>query len=233
MKSIGAVLDDSRGLGKGFDFLRLALALGVASYHIIQISTGTKEFHGPADVLVYGILIMFFGLSGFLIAGSAQRLTLKNFLINRGLRIFPALYATRLWPLSSVTRYRESGSTSATTPFIWMTSSFANGILSVMEKPGGCRAFCSGRLARQSPRRPVRSVDRANVRRLLPLRARRDVEGDPLAFLQRLEALSLDCGKMGKEILAAVLGRDEPEALGIVEPLHGTCCHCLDCPEKK
>ena len=39
----------------------------------------------------YGMLYVFFALSGFLIAGSAQRLSLGNFLINRGLRIFPAL----------------------------------------------------------------------------------------------------------------------------------------------
>lgn len=34
---------------------------------------------------------MFFGLSGFLVAGSAKRLDLKNFLLNRSSRIFPAL----------------------------------------------------------------------------------------------------------------------------------------------
>jgi peptidoglycan/LPS O-acetylase OafA/YrhL len=36
-------------------------------------------------------MLMFFALSGFLIAGSADRLNLRNFLINRGLRIVPAL----------------------------------------------------------------------------------------------------------------------------------------------
>ncbi|MGO7338439.1 hypothetical protein AB9E32_34680, partial [Rhizobium leguminosarum] len=39
----------------------------------------------------YSLVPMFFSLSGFLIAGSAQRLSLRNFLINRGLRIVPAL----------------------------------------------------------------------------------------------------------------------------------------------
>ena len=39
----------------------------------------------------YAILSMFFALSGFLIAGSARRLRLADFLVNRGLRIFPAL----------------------------------------------------------------------------------------------------------------------------------------------
>lgn len=36
-------------------------------------------------------LPMFFALSGFLIAGSAQRLTVSQFIINRSLRIYPAL----------------------------------------------------------------------------------------------------------------------------------------------
>jgi peptidoglycan/LPS O-acetylase OafA/YrhL len=40
---------------------------------------------------VESLLPMFFALSGFLITASAQRLALGNFLINRGLRIFPAL----------------------------------------------------------------------------------------------------------------------------------------------
>lgn len=39
----------------------------------------------------YAVLMMFFCLSGFLIAGSATRLRLRDFLINRGLRIIPAL----------------------------------------------------------------------------------------------------------------------------------------------
>ena len=39
----------------------------------------------------YAILFVFFALSGFLITASALRLGLSNFLINRSLRIFPAL----------------------------------------------------------------------------------------------------------------------------------------------
>jgi hypothetical protein len=30
---------------------------------------------------------------------------------------------------------------------------------------------------------------------------------------------------MGEQILAAIIRSDEPEALGVVEPLHGTCRH--------
>lgn len=97
MRTFGQVLEESSGLGRGFDFLRIALSLGVVTRHVISLaSTGNRQddtlFHFGIDWIVsYSILIMFFGLSGFLISGSAMRLSLKNFLINRGLRIFPAL----------------------------------------------------------------------------------------------------------------------------------------------
>jgi peptidoglycan/LPS O-acetylase OafA/YrhL len=91
MKSLGAVLDESRGLGQGFDFLRLALALAVASAHAIQIATGSNAMPLWLEGPINGILPMFFALSGFLITASALRLSLGNFLVNRGLRIFPAL----------------------------------------------------------------------------------------------------------------------------------------------
>lgn len=93
MNSIGKVLDDSKGLGQGFDFVRIALSLGVVGWHAFQLAQGEgyQGEPGLAWLLSYSVLIMFFGLSGFLIAASAMRLSLKNFLINRGLRIFPAL----------------------------------------------------------------------------------------------------------------------------------------------
>jgi len=72
----------------------------------------------------------------------------------------------------------------------------------------------------------------ANVRGLLAFGAGRDVETDSLAFLQGLEALALNCGKMREEILTAPVGGDEAEALGIVEPLDGTCCHVLNILKK-
>lgn len=98
MNSFGKVLDESKGLGRGFDFMRIALSLAVVTRHVISLS-GTPEssaapglnWAGLDWIVSYSILIMFFGLSGFLISGSAMRLNLKNFLINRGLRIFPAL----------------------------------------------------------------------------------------------------------------------------------------------
>lgn len=101
MKSFGIVLEESKGLGRGFDFMRIALSLAVVTRHVISLAGPAGAGANPGAetgfgsgldwIVSYSILIMFFGLSGFLISGSAMRLTLKNFLINRGLRIFPAL----------------------------------------------------------------------------------------------------------------------------------------------
>src|SRR5438876_1461536 len=59
-----------------------------------------------------------------------------------------------------------------------------------------------------------------------------DLELHALAFGQRLESLSLNRGVMYEAILAAVFGRDESKALGVVEPLHGTgdACHLSVAP---
>ena len=51
------------------------------------------------------------------------------------------------------------------------------------------------------------------------------VEADLLRFLQRLVSIHLDGAVVGEQILAAVIRRDESEALGVVEPLHCTCSH--------
>jgi peptidoglycan/LPS O-acetylase OafA/YrhL len=91
-RSIGRVLDESGGIGAGFDFLRVALAVCVVTWHqFAGIGGGAAPKDGFSGLFGASILPMFFGLSGFLIAGSALRLRLKDFLINRGLRIFPAL----------------------------------------------------------------------------------------------------------------------------------------------
>jgi peptidoglycan/LPS O-acetylase OafA/YrhL len=92
MTSIGAVLDRNRGLGPGFDFLRVALAISVVAWHTAPIALGRN----PLDFFVvwfpgYAVIVAFFALSGFLITGSAMRLRLRDFLINRSLRIVPAL----------------------------------------------------------------------------------------------------------------------------------------------
>ncbi len=64
-----------------------------------------------------------------------------------------------------------------------------------------------------------------NVRSLLAFRALRDFERYFLTFFQGLEAVHLDCGKVGEQILTTVVRSDKAEAFGIIEPLDGTCCH--------
>ena len=93
MVTIGEKLAARSGIGPGFDVLRLTLAVGIVAWHTDALLSGEGTLdHGwlvwfPG----YAILTMFFALSGFLIAGSAGRLSLGDFLINRGLRIVPAL----------------------------------------------------------------------------------------------------------------------------------------------
>jgi peptidoglycan/LPS O-acetylase OafA/YrhL len=92
-KTLGGALEETGGFGAGFDFLRVALAFGVLLWHERLIVGGADApLSAPDQLIGISILPMFFGLSGFLITGSALRLSLPNFLINRGLRIFPALF---------------------------------------------------------------------------------------------------------------------------------------------
>ena len=72
-----------------------------------------------------------------------------------------------------------------------------------------------------------RLIDRVDFRCLQSLGAGGDLEGNALAFLQRLEAGALDFGEMREEISAAIIRSHEAETLGIVEPLNSTCCHVL------
>jgi peptidoglycan/LPS O-acetylase OafA/YrhL len=91
--TIGSKLDETRGIGQGFDFLRIFLAMSVLGVHSVLIAQGEHhQFDSKPVALFYeAILPLFFALSGFLITGSAMRLRLKDFLINRGMRIVPAL----------------------------------------------------------------------------------------------------------------------------------------------
>src|SRR5229473_1495855 len=59
-----------------------------------------------------------------------------------------------------------------------------------------------------------------------------DVELDPLAFGERLEALCLNRGVVHEAVLLAVLRRDETETLRVVEPLHdpSDTCHLAGTP---
>jgi peptidoglycan/LPS O-acetylase OafA/YrhL len=87
--SIGQRLDQTKGFGPGFDFMRVFLAMGVLISHASNLLTwrGVE----PLWFFDFSILPMFFALSGFLVTASAMRLTLPNFLVHRGARILPAL----------------------------------------------------------------------------------------------------------------------------------------------
>jgi peptidoglycan/LPS O-acetylase OafA/YrhL len=91
--TVGAKLDETRGIGQGFDFLRVALAMLVVFNHSFLIVEGNYNTVDEYNLwAVFGTTMpLFFALSGFLITGSAQRLRLKDFLLNRSLRIVPAL----------------------------------------------------------------------------------------------------------------------------------------------
>ncbi|MFA6157321.1 acyltransferase family protein [Mesorhizobium sp.] len=92
MKTFGAMLTSYRGYGPGFNFLRITLAFSIVFYHVLTNSDHWDLAHGPVLwFLEYSLVPMFFALSGFLITASAQRLSLEDFLINRALRIVPAL----------------------------------------------------------------------------------------------------------------------------------------------
>jgi peptidoglycan/LPS O-acetylase OafA/YrhL len=91
MKTFEAVLAKNKGLGPGFDFLRVSLALSIVTFHAFLQTGNNWVRETPLWFLEYALVPMFFALSGFLVTASGQRLSLKNFLINRGLRITPAL----------------------------------------------------------------------------------------------------------------------------------------------
>jgi peptidoglycan/LPS O-acetylase OafA/YrhL len=94
MQTLGSALDEQKGFGQGFDFLRIVLASGIIAWHTASLS-GHVEIARASGFWFseYMLVPMFFGLSGFLVAGSGSRLSAKNFLLNRVARIVPALVA--------------------------------------------------------------------------------------------------------------------------------------------
>jgi hypothetical protein len=91
--------------------------------------------------------------------------------------------------------------------------------IQAIKKPDLSRAFLLSK---------ARLFGSANVRSLLTLRTGDGIEGNALTFLQALEALGLDRGKVSEEIVTTTIRGDETETLGVVEPLDGTICHVLN-----
>ena len=114
--TVGSVLARSRGIGPGFDLLRILLALYIFYGHTLWIAgtlshgvaiagpanapasaigvAGSGGFEGWTRPIHVAAVPVFFALSGFLVSGSAFRLRrTTTFLAFRFLRIFPALVA--------------------------------------------------------------------------------------------------------------------------------------------
>ena len=94
MQTLGSALDEQKGYGQGFDFMRIFLATAIIAWHTASL-TGHLEMARASAFwfFEYALVPMFFVLSGFLVAGSGMRLSTKNFVLNRAARIVPALFA--------------------------------------------------------------------------------------------------------------------------------------------
>jgi hypothetical protein len=68
-------------------------------------------------------------------------------------------------------------------------------------------------------------LQRGNVRSLQTLRALLGFEANLLVFGERLEAVATNFRKVGEEIVAACVRRNEAEALAVIEPLNDTGIH--------
>jgi peptidoglycan/LPS O-acetylase OafA/YrhL len=107
--SLQDVLAKHRGLGPGFDLIRIGLALAILYGHCFFIAGSSSMSGAPggpgvpapwAPRLFSGqyyfrlmLVPMFFALSGFLVTGSAFRTkSVRVFLVFRVLRILPALF---------------------------------------------------------------------------------------------------------------------------------------------
>ncbi|MGU3539476.1 acyltransferase family protein [Methylobacterium sp. A54F] len=107
-QTFGTRLADARGMPEGFDALRIVLALMIAYWHaggILGAHGGQAidallqpvapivqdGFRTPLRAVVAACVPMFFALSGFLVAASAERNSVRIFLSLRVIRILPAL----------------------------------------------------------------------------------------------------------------------------------------------
>src|SRR3954470_22319397 len=123
------------------------------------------------------------------------------------------------WPLSRMTLNWPLWYASTTSPSISIFSS----LLAMSSPP-----FVGTRRSAREPR-ALRQfcllADRNDVGRHRALLALCGLVLDLRALGQGLEARTGDVAEVHEEVLAALLRRDEAEALGVVEPLDGSCCH--------
>lgn len=94
--SLSERLEAADGRPRGFDYMRLTLALMVIAIHSPMIAYADagpiRPFQMPYLPVSRLVIPMFFALSGFLVAGSFERVkTYRMFFGLRAIRIFPAL----------------------------------------------------------------------------------------------------------------------------------------------
>src|ERR1700710_2908163 len=77
------------------------------------------------------------------------------------------------------------------------------------------------------PPRPARNSNRLEVHGLAALGVGLRVEGDLVAFVQRVHAGGFDGGCVHEHVLAAAFRSDEAEAFCGIEEFHGADGHCL------
>jgi peptidoglycan/LPS O-acetylase OafA/YrhL len=92
LKTLDRAFADNDGAAPGADVLRLLLATGVLVYHAIPTTGGADAIQGHRAAPLAELMVpMFFTLSGLLVSASALRTTVRQFAVNRALRIYPGL----------------------------------------------------------------------------------------------------------------------------------------------
>jgi peptidoglycan/LPS O-acetylase OafA/YrhL len=87
--TIGSSFDPRRN---SLNFLRLVLALTVVASHAIDLGGYGRDWIGNRSTIGQTAVYGFFGISGYLIASSAERNRTGRYLWQRFLRIFPAYW---------------------------------------------------------------------------------------------------------------------------------------------
>lgn len=94
-RTLGSELKRADGRPSGFDYLRLGLAVSIVAWHTLAVCYGPQteaplwmQWFRPGP---FFIIPAFFALSGFLVAGSLERNSIRSFVTLRVIRIAPAL----------------------------------------------------------------------------------------------------------------------------------------------